>query len=247
MTKVREGNFLRKLKWNKNKNWKDITTKALSYLLVVVVTVAVVIAVMDSQVVRLGRIEAATKRLDAANTEAKDLLEQVSKIRDNTKTMLDEVAQREEEVSKKIEELENAYEDTLDQENLRWVLPLRYHNVSSPYGNRTHPVSGEYSFHTGIDLAAPEGTPVVASRSGTVVKAEYQNEAGNFVIIDHYDGYDSSYLHMKKYIVEVGQVVIAGQVIGYCGETGTATGPHLHFEVYKDGRRVNPSKLLDLY
>lgn len=247
MIKVREENFFRKLKWNWSKNWKQYTIKALSYLLVVVVTAAVVIAVMDSQVVRLGRIEAATKRLDAANTEAKDLLEQVSKIKDNTKTMLDEVAQREAEVSKKIEELENAYGDALDQENLRWVLPLRYHNVSSSYGNRTHPVSGEYSFHTGVDLAAPEGTPIVASRSGTVVKAEYQDEAGNFVTIDHYDGYDSSYLHMKKYIVEVGQVVIAGQVIGYCGETGTATGPHLHFEVYKDGRRVNPSKLLDLY
>ena len=247
MIKVREENFFRKLKWNWSKNRKQYIIKALSYLLVVVVTAAVVIAVMDSRTVRLSQLEAATKRLDAANTEAKDLLEQVSKIKDNTKTMLDEVAQREAEVSKKIEEMENAYDDAQDQENLRWVLPLRYHNVSSSYGNRTHPVSGEYSFHTGIDLAAPEGTPIVASRSGTVVKAEYQDEAGNFVTIDHYDGYDSSYLHMKKYIVEVGQVVIAGQVIGYCGETGTATGPHLHFEVYKDGRRVNPSKLLDLY
>ena len=200
-----------------------------------VVTAAVVITVMDSRTVRLSQLEAATKRLNAANTEAKDLLEQVSKIKDNTKTMLDEVAQREAEVSKKIEELENAYDDTLDQENLRWVLPLRYHNVSSSYGNRTHPVSGEYSFHTGIDLAAPEGTPIVASRSGTVVKAEYQNEAGNFVTIDHYDGYDSSYLHMKKYIVEVGQFVIAGQVIGYVGSTGWSTGPHLHYEVRMGG------------
>lgn len=247
MIKVREGNFFGKLKWNFRKNWKDYLTKALSYILVAVIVAAVVLAVVDSRTVRLNQIEAATKKLNTANAEAKDLLEQVSKIRDNTKTMLDEVAQKEAEVSQKIEELENAYDDAQDQENLRWALPLRYHNVSSYYGNRTHPVTGEKSFHTGIDLAAPEGTPIVASRSGTVVKAEFQEEAGNFVTIDHYDGYDSSYLHMKKYIVEVGQFVIAGQVIGYCGETGTATGPHLHFEVYKDGRRVNPSKLLDLY
>ena len=247
MIKVREENFFRKLKWNFRKNWKNYLTKALSYTLVAVIVAAAMLVAMDSRTVRLNQIEAATKKLDKANAEAKDLLEQVSKIRDNTKTMLDEVAQREAEVAQKIEELENAYGDAQDQENLRWVLPMRYHNVSSYYGNRTHPVYGEASFHTGIDLAAPQGTPIVASRSGTVVKAENQKEAGNFVTIDHYDGYDSSYLHMKNYIVEVGQVVIAGQVIGYCGETGTATGPHLHFEVYKDGRRVNPSKLLDLY
>ncbi len=247
MIQIREWNFVRKLKWNLHKNWKQYLIKALSYVLVAAVAAAVVFVVMDSRVVRLAQIEEATAKLNAANAKTESLLNQVNNINQDTQTMLDDVSKKEEEVSKKIEELENAYDEAQDKENLRWVLPMRYLSVSSYYGNRTHPVSGEKSFHTGIDLAGPEGTPIVASRSGTVTKAEYQDAAGNYVAIDHYDGYESYYLHMKKSIVEVGQFVIAGQVIGYCGETGTATGPHLHFEVYKDGRRVNPSKLIDLY
>lgn len=247
MIKIREWNFVRKLKWNLHRNWKQYVIKGLSYVLVAVVAVAVVFAVWDSRVVKMAQIEAAAEKLHAENAEAQKLLEQITTINKNTQTMLDEVTQKEAEVAQKIEELETAYDEAQDKENLRWILPMRYVNVSSYYGNRTHPVSGEKSFHTGVDLAGPQGTPIVATRSGTVIKAEYQDAAGNFVAIDHLDGYESYYLHMKNSIVEVGQFVIAGQVIGYCGQSGTATGPHLHFEVYHDGKRVNPSKLLNLY
>ncbi len=246
MLQIRELNFFRKLKWNLSKNWKQYLIRGLTYILIALVAAAAVFGVMQSRMVKMAQIEEATAKLQAANAEARDLLNQVTTIRDNTKTMLDEVALKESEVAKKIEELENAYDEAQDKENLRWIVPMRFLSVSSYYGNRTHPVSGEKSFHTGVDLAGPEGTPIVATRSGTVTKAEYQDAAGNFVTIDHLDGYESSYLHMKKYIVEVGQFVIAGQVIGYCGQTGVATGPHLHFEVYHDGRRVNPGKLIDL-
>lgn len=247
MLQIRELNFVRKLKWNLSHKWKLYLVRGLTYVLVAVVTAAVILAVMGTQVKKLRRMEEATAKLQAVNAETRELLNQVTAVKQDTQTILDEVTQKENEVAKKIEELEIAYDEVQDKENLRWVVPMRFLNVSSYYGSRTHPVSGEQSFHTGIDLAGPQGTPIVATRSGTVTKAEYQDQAGNFVSIDHLDGYSSSYLHMSKYIVEVGQFVIAGQVIGYCGQTGVATGPHLHFEVYHDGRMMNPAKVVDIY
>jgi len=250
MIKIREWNFVRKFRWNLRKNWKQYIVKTLSYVMVAVVAVAAVLALVgfrNSRAVNLAQIEEATAKLDAANLESQELLNQVETVKRDAQTMLDQVAKKEEEVSQKIEELEIAIDEAKDKETINWILPMRYTNVSSYYGNRTHPISGEQNFHTGVDLAGPQGTPIVASRSGTVVKAEYQDAAGYFVTIDHQDGYDSSYLHMQKYIVEVGQVVIAGQVIGYCGQSGSATGPHLHFEVYHDGRMMNPAKLIKLY
>lgn len=247
MLQIRELNFVRKLKWNLSRKWKLYLIRGLTYVLVAVVTAAVILAVMGTQVKKLRRMEEATAKLQAVNAETRELLNQVTAVKQDTQTILDEVTQKENEVAKKIEELEIAYDEVQDKENLRWVVPMRFLNVSSYYGSRTHPVSGEQSFHTGIDLAGPQGTPIVATRSGTVTKAEYQDQAGNFVSIDHLDGYSSSYLHMSKYIVEVGQFVIAGQVIGYCGQTGVATGPHLHFEVYHDGRMMNPAKVVDIY
>ena len=247
MIKIREWNFVRKFKWNLRKNWKQYLTKTLSYVLVALVAAAAMFVVMDSRTVKLAQIEAATAKLNAANAQAQALLNQVSTMNQNTQTILEDVEQKEEEVANKIEELETLYNEAQNKENLRWILPMRYLNVSSYYGNRTHPVTGEKSFHTGVDLAGPQGTPIVATRSGTIIKAEDQDAAGNYVAIDHLDGYESYYMHMKKSIVEVGQFVIAGQVIGYCGQTGTATGPHLHFEVYHDGKRVNPGKLVTLY
>ena len=247
MLKVREGNFFRKLKWNLNKNWKEYLVKGLTYLLVALVGAAAVFGVMTARIVKMSQIQAATDKLNAANAKAQELLDQVAAIQQNAQTALDEAVKKEAEVEEKLEQLQTDIEEAKDLENQRWIVPIRFQNVSSPYGTRTHPVSGETLFHSGIDLAAPSGTPIVASRSGTVTKAEHQDQAGNFVTIDHLDGYGSSYLHMSKYIVEVGQFVFAGQVIGYCGDTGVTTGAHLHFEVYHNDKTVNPAKFVDIY
>ena len=121
-----------------------------------------------------------------------------------------------------------------------WLVPCTYSRVSSPFGYRWHPTTGEYSMHKGVDLAAPKGTPIYATRSGYVNVATYHSTAGNYVTINHRDGYTSVYMHMTHYVVSPGQEVKAGQLIGYVGSTGRSTGPHLHFGIHYYGTYVNP-------
>ena len=124
---------------------------------------------------------------------------------------------------------------------LTWLKPTTYSRVSSPYGFRVHPVYGDWRFHNGVDLSAPSGTPIVATRSGVVTVAQYSSSAGYYVTVDHQDGFQSKYLHMTHYIVKVGDYVNAGQVIGYVGSTGVSTGAHLHFTITYNGSYVNPA------
>lgn len=122
-----------------------------------------------------------------------------------------------------------------------WLYPLPYRvPVTSAYGYRVHPVTGAWSFHTGVDLGAGEGTPIYATRSGTVTTATYSDVYGNYVTINHGDGYSSLYGHMTHYVVYAGEYVSQGQVIGYVGSTGWSTGAHLHFTIYYNGSTVNP-------
>ena len=121
-----------------------------------------------------------------------------------------------------------------------WLVPCSYRMVSSPFGFRESPTTGASKYHQGVDLAAPAGTPIIASRGGTVTVAGYSNSAGYYVTINHGDGFSSIYMHMTNYVVSSGQSVAAGQLIGYVGSTGVSTGPHLHFGVSYAGTYVNP-------
>lgn len=121
-----------------------------------------------------------------------------------------------------------------------WLKPCSYTRVTSPFGYRWHPVTGEWSMHKGVDLNGAKGSPIYASRSGTVTLATYHKTAGNYVTINHGDGYSSVYMHMTHYIVEEGDYVKAGEIIGYVGSTGRSTGPHLHFGISYKGTYVNP-------
>ena len=121
-----------------------------------------------------------------------------------------------------------------------WLVPCKYTRVTSAFGYRWHPTTGEWSMHKGVDLGASKGTPIYASRSGTVSTATYHTTAGNYVTINHGDGYSSTYMHMTHYVVKRGQYVEAGQLIGYVGSTGRSTGPHLHFGIIRNGEYVNP-------
>ena len=125
-----------------------------------------------------------------------------------------------------------------------WLTPCKYSRVSSPFGYRWHPTTGKWSMHYGVDFAAAKGTPIYATRSGTVNIATYSSTAGNFVSINHGDGYSSVYMHMTHYVVKVGQYVKAGELIGYVGSTGRSTGPHLHFGISYKGTYVNPMDYL---
>lgn len=126
-------------------------------------------------------------------------------------------------------------------EGVTWLIPIHYDWFSSPFGYRWHPLSGEWKMHKGVDLSAPEGREIYATRSGYISWTGYEEGgAGNYVQINHGDGYKSIYMHMTYYIVSMGQYVEAGQVIGYCGSTGGSTGPHLHFGISYNGEYVNP-------
>lgn len=125
-----------------------------------------------------------------------------------------------------------------------WICPLRSYTLTSPFGMRVHPITGKYKMHNGVDMAAPQGTPIYAARSGKVTAATYQSSAGYYVSINHGDGFASIYMHMTHYIVSKGQYVNAGQVIGYVGSTGGSTGPHLHFGISYNGSYVNPMKYI---
>ena len=94
--------------------------------------------------------------------------------------------------------------------------------------------------HSGFDFSAPTGTPVMATADGNVRSAKYAKTFGNQVIIDHGNGFSTNYCQLQKYIVEVGQSVKKGEVIAYVGSTGLSTGPHLHYQVMKDGEYVDP-------
>lgn len=121
-----------------------------------------------------------------------------------------------------------------------WQRPCSWIKLTSPFGYRTHPVTGQYKFHNGVDLANNSGTPIYAARSGKVTVATYGSTYGYYVTINHGDGYSSLYAHMTHFVVSKGQSVSKGQLIGYMGSTGRSTGPHLHFSIFYNGSAVNP-------
>lgn len=120
-----------------------------------------------------------------------------------------------------------------------WPCP-GYTTVSSDFGYRSDPFSGATTFHSGIDIPAPAGTPVVAAASGTVEWANYSSTAGNWIGINHGNGVYTVYMHMSALLVSSGSSVSAGQTIGLVGTTGSSTGNHLHFSVRKNGAYVSP-------
>jgi murein DD-endopeptidase MepM/ murein hydrolase activator NlpD len=124
--------------------------------------------------------------------------------------------------------------------------PLNYARVTSFFGNRLHPITRRYRQHQGVDYGAPSGTPVSAIADGTVQRASWNGGYGNFVQVRHSGGLVSCYGHLSRYGpgVKAGRGVRQGQTIGYVGSTGFSTGPHLHFEIRRDGSPVNPLKVI---
>ena len=123
--------------------------------------------------------------------------------------------------------------------------PINGARLSSPFGMRKHPIDGFNKMHRGTDFAAPMGTPIMASGNGIIKKAGWCGGGGNCVVIKHNSTYQTVYAHMSKFAkgIRSGVRVRQGQTIGYVGSTGKSTGPHLHYEVIINGKRVNSQKL----
>ncbi len=124
-----------------------------------------------------------------------------------------------------------------------WPSP-GYYKVTSPYGYRTHPILKKKKLHTGIDIAVPSGSTIVASNAGKVIYSGYYGGYGNTVIIDHGGKISTLYAHNSKLLVKVGDEVEKGKAVAKSGSTGLSTGPHLHFEVRENGQHVDPMKYL---
>lgn len=127
-----------------------------------------------------------------------------------------------------------------------WVRPCSYTSITSPFGYRVSPTTGASTYHQGVDLDTGTGWPVVAARAGTVSVAGWGKAAGNYVTINHHDGFSSIYMHLSSIGVSAGQHVSAGQYIGATGSTGVSTGDHLHFGIALNGVYVNPCSYVPL-
>ena len=127
-------------------------------------------------------------------------------------------------------------------DTLQWLLPVAG-TITSQFGHRVDPITGEVSYHTGTDIACAEGTPILAAADGTVIVANgldsWGGSYGYYIQIDHGGGLETLYAHCSSICVTIGQQVKIGQVIGYVGHTGRVTGNHLHLEVRVNGSRAD--------
>lgn len=126
------------------------------------------------------------------------------------------------------------------------IAPVQGYRLSSAFGNREHPILGGVRMHEGVDLAVPRGTPIYAPADGLVEMAKRFGSYGNFIKIEHGGEMETRYGHLSAFNVTAGQYVHKGDVIGYVGSTGRATGPHLHYEVRINGQAVDPMPYLSL-
>jgi murein DD-endopeptidase MepM/ murein hydrolase activator NlpD len=197
-------------------------------------------------------LEEETKRIEQITSKLKSIEEDIvyqqkkqkeilSKLRQETAMYESSERQLERESIKlvyKISELSTGKNDNPESTG-SFSYPVRA-PITSPFGPRRHPIFGVRSMHSGIDLAAPYGTPIKASEGGVVIYSGWYGGYGKVVILDHAKGFSTLYAHLSSTKVTVGARVKQGEVVGFEGSTGYATGPHLHFEVREQGKPKNP-------
>lgn len=211
--------------------------------------------------------EEAQRLLELKSAEAEKLLQELLSKGAEYEKLLEESENKQEQLMDQIANMENEYDQLAYQEwlatsvpettpstgnsepsgtgSVTWVTPVTGYTITSVFGMRFHPILDIWRMHNGVDMACPTGTPIYATRSGIVTVTAYEEYgAGNYVQINHGDGYRSIYMHMNYYIVSPGEQVSAGQIIGYVGTSGLSDGPHLHFGISYNGTYVNPMEYI---
>jgi murein DD-endopeptidase MepM/ murein hydrolase activator NlpD len=151
------------------------------------------------------------------------------------------------EIRKTAERVDEIKDYLRIQKDIYMATPKGYPvegNISSPYGKRYNPFGRERTFHSGVDISGSPGTPIRATADGVVSYSGRTQSSGYVVLIEHGCGFSTAYAHNRSNAVKVGQRMKRGEIVGYIGSTGKSTGPHVHYEVWEKGMRVNPSKFL---
>jgi murein DD-endopeptidase MepM/ murein hydrolase activator NlpD len=201
-------------------------------------------------------------QLESEQQEKESLKEKIGEKKEQVATAKQDREKTLKDLTKDLKELERQEDNLLAQSSeigrkivslqssnkyiggkIGWPAP-GYYKVTSPYGYRTHPILKKKKLHTGIDIAVPSGTGIIAANAGKVIYAGYFGGYGNTIIIDHGGKISTLYAHNSKLLVKVGDEVEKGKVITKAGSTGLSTGPHLHFEVRENGQHVDPMKYL---
>ena len=216
---------------------------------------------LDDMQTRKDEIELSKQKLEtnkenlaqikANQMKTATVLENTKSVREN---MVSKLSEKETEIQTKIDEYNTRFEE-INKEilelaqgsiaaeyiggELAWPVP-GYTRITSKYGMRTHPITGVYKLHSGVDISAPTGANFIAANDGIVTKASYNSAYGNMVIIDHGGGVSTLYAHGSEILVEVGQTVKRGDAVLKVGSTGYSTGPHAHFEVRLNGVVTDP-------
>jgi murein DD-endopeptidase MepM/ murein hydrolase activator NlpD len=184
------------------------------------------------------------KELSVASSRQQTIYKSLKSERAKAEAELNELERQSQQIANEIRKQTGGDSgEYLGSGKFTWPAPGQT-RITSKYGMRFHPILKKNKMHTGIDIGAPKGTNIVAAENGTVLQAGWNNAYGNMVMINHGGNLVTLYGHASKLLVSTGQTVTKGQVIALVGSTGYSTGPHLHFEVRKNGDPVNPNPYL---
>ncbi len=184
--------------------------------------------------------QAMNNKIEVTQKKQKEL-EIIQGSRNELEKALDELEQTSKQIEAEIRQYQEKNQTTLGTGKYIW--PVRGQIVQN-FGWRMHPILGRRQYHTGLDIAIEYGTPILAADSGVVIFAGYNGGYGKMLLIDHGSGFSTLYGHASALLVDKGQTVVKGQIVAKVGTTGLSTGPHLHFEIRKNGTPVNPRDYL---
>lgn len=185
---------------------------------------------------------ASRAELQVQEAKAAELVQQIAAQQSEYENAIEELEAEDARIQSEMEAAQRSLAaqnaGVVSEAGFYWPVP-GYYTLTSGFGYRVHPVYGTTRHHNGTDIAAPKNTPIGAAKSGVITTSQYSSSYGNYVIVNHSDGYSTLYAHMTSRAVSVGDVVKQGQTIGYVGSTGVSTGNHLHYEVWYNGSRTD--------